>query len=71
VGRAQGGLGIPENLVTLCKNCHMEYDNGDYREIHGKSIHDYLKSWYPKHDETKLTYDKYGWLNEIKGTTED
>ena len=28
ISRAQGGLGIPENVVTLCYVCHDQYDNG-------------------------------------------
>lgn len=71
IGRAQGGLGIPQNLVTLCRECHEKYDNGDYREEYGQMIHDYLKGWYPDLDKLELRYDKYRWLNEIESTTED
>lgn len=62
IGRAQGGLGIPQNLVTLCRECHDKYDNRDYRKEYGQLIHDYLKSWYPDLDKLELKYDKYGWL---------
>ena len=72
IGRAQGGLGIPQNLVTLCKGCHDKYDNGDRREEYGKMIHDYLKGWYPKIKRKDLIYNKYDWVNdETEGTTED
>ena len=26
IPRSRGGLGIPENIVTLCRNCHRELD---------------------------------------------
>ena len=29
ISRANGGLGIEQNIVTLCQNCHNKYDNGD------------------------------------------
>lgn len=28
LSRARGGLGIEQNIVTLCPDCHFEYDNG-------------------------------------------
>lgn len=30
VKRSHGGLGIPENVVCACPDCHHEYDNGKY-----------------------------------------
>lgn len=30
VKRSHGGLGIPENVVCACPECHHEYDNGKY-----------------------------------------
>ena len=73
IGSAQGGMGIEQNLVTLCKNCHMEYDNGDYRQIHGQSIRDYLKANYKGWNEKKLVYNKYDWVteNETESTAEN
>ena len=65
ISRAKGGLGIEENVVTLCtgltKNkCHDKYDNGTKEEsqfIHDR-IKSYLKSQYPDWDESKLYYSK-------------
>lgn len=28
IKRSQGGLGIPENIVTLCSECHYQEDFG-------------------------------------------
>lgn len=59
IGRGQGGLGIPQNLITVCRNCHREMDNGlntkRYREI----AKEYLMSCYPDWNEKDLIYDKW------------
>ena len=65
ISRTKGGLGIEENIVTLCTNftenkCHYKYDNGTKEEseiIHDK-IKSYLQNCYPNWDESKLYYSK-------------
>ena len=71
IPRSQCGLGIEQNLVCLCKNCHDKYDNGGKREEHGEDIRGYLKAYYKNWDEKDLVYNKYRWLDEVSGTTED
>lgn len=56
--RSRGGLGIEENILTLCWGCHMEYDQTTNRGRMGEFFKGYLKSKYPDWDETKLTYRK-------------
>lgn len=65
ISRSAGGLGIEENIVTLCTNftenqCHYKYDNGKKgeREAMGKKIQKYLRSKYKDWDEDKLIYHK-------------
>lgn len=65
ISRSKGGLGIEENIVTLCTNfttnqCHYKYDNGtrEEREQIGEIIENYLKSKYPNWDKDKLIYKK-------------
>lgn len=58
ISRARLGLGIPENLVTLCIHCHFDYDNGKHHTEYKKRIEDYLKAHYPEWDEKELTYMK-------------
>ncbi len=65
ISRAKGGLGIEENVVTLCTNftknqCHHKFDNGtrEERERIGVIIENYLKSKYPDWDKEKLFYNK-------------
>ena len=59
LSRAQGGLGIEENIVTLCDNCHREYDQGYHRQEIRAELREYLKKQYPDWDESKLVYDKW------------
>lgn len=63
ISRAQGGLGIEENIITLCTNfsenkCHYKYDfgSGKEREEIGNEIESYLKSKYPEWNKENLIY---------------
>ena len=58
ISRAQGGLGIEENIVTLCDRCHEKYDQGIGREQTRERIRQYLKRHYHDWDEKKLYYRK-------------
>jgi len=58
IARSHGGLGIEQNIVTLCINCHNAYDNSPMRRIIGQQIKEYLQSKYPDWDEQKLYYSK-------------
>lgn len=58
ISRARGGLGVPENLVSLCIFCHDGYE-GERREEIRPFLREYLKSCYPNWNEDKLIYQKY------------
>ena len=65
IPRSKGGLGIEQNIVTLCteltiNKCHRKYDFGTKKEREeiGKIIRNYLKSQYEDWDEEKLVYKK-------------
>lgn len=58
ISRGQSGLGIEQNVVTLCQTCHMAYDQSTQREILKNEIADYLRSKYPCWDNVRLTYQK-------------
>lgn len=58
ISRAQGGLGIEENVATLCWRCHRIYDQTPKRETYRRIIADYLKDCYPHWDESQLMYRK-------------
>lgn len=71
ISRSKGGLGIEQNVVTLCteltKNkCHRKYDFGtkqERQEIHDK-IKRYLQSQYENWNEEDLIYRKGSRVNE-------
>lgn len=58
ISRSQGGLGVEENIVTLCPRCHMRYDQSTDREQIRAFLRRHLQAHYPHWDENKLTYMK-------------
>ena len=58
ISRSQGGLGIPENGLTLCPECHRRYDQTKDRAEMRVFFREYLKSHYPCWDEYDLIYRK-------------
>lgn len=62
IRRSQGGMGIEENIVTLCPKCHHDYDNGFLRAEIGAWISEYLDGFYPDFPDEKRVYSKYDWL---------
>lgn len=64
IARSHGGLGIPENIVTLCMNCHYQYDHTSNRKEYRALIKNYLKSKYSEWDENKLIYKKWSDKND-------
>lgn len=59
ISRAHGGLGIPQNIITVCRNCHREMDNGMNTKRYRDIARAYLKSIYPDWDEKNLIYKKW------------
>lgn len=57
IRRSHGGLGIEQNIVTMCRKCHRVYDQGERTEME-LFVADYLKSKYPDWAEKKLIYRK-------------
>ncbi len=59
ISRAKSGLGIRENLVTLCILCHHEMDNGkNSLEIKAR-VKKYLNDLYPDFTDEMRIYDKW------------
>lgn len=59
IRRSQGGLGIPENIVTLCRECHREFDEGRKHSEYKEKIKNYLERFYPDFDDYNRIYHKY------------
>lgn len=59
IPRSAGGLGIEENIITACEDCHREQDNGKDTKLYDKKAEKYLKGIYGKKwDKEKLIYRK-------------
>lgn len=60
IKRSQGGLGIEENVVTLCPECHYQEDFGQNTKYYEQYIENYLKGIYGANwSKEKLIYKKY------------
>ena len=58
ISRAQGGLGIPENGLTLCPACHRRYDQTTARYDMRLYFREYLSEHYEDWSEDDLIYMK-------------
>lgn len=58
IKRGQLGLGIEENIVTACYNCHYNYDFKDFDKQMYIYTRNYLKNLYNGWNEDILVYKK-------------
>lgn len=58
ISRAQGGLGIQENILTLCPDCHANYDATENRAEAREYFKAYLSRKYQGWQEELLVYKK-------------
>ena len=58
IPRSHNGLGIEENILTLCPECHMRYDQTEARAFLRSILERYLRRHYPGWEETELYYHK-------------
>lgn len=58
IPRSKGGLGIEQNIVTLCIQCHHNFDNTPKRKQMKGVVKNYLQSQYDDWNEDDLFYQK-------------
>ena len=54
--RANSGMGVAKNIVTLCFKCHYNYDQTPKRQQYKAFIENYLKSKYKDWSEDDIIY---------------
>ena len=60
IKRSQGGLGIEQNVVTLCLDCQYEQEHGKNTKKYTEEIKNYLQNYYgTEWKEQDLYYKKY------------
>lgn len=60
VPRSAGGMGVEQNVVTLCCGCHRRLDQTTERKTLLEQVTDYIKAVYPGWTPESVTYKKYG-----------
>lgn len=58
IKRSQGGLGIQQNIMTNCPECHRKFDDTIERKKMMPIAEEYLKSKYRKWCKEDLYYKK-------------
>lgn len=59
IRRSQGGMGVEQNIVSLCWRCHYKLDEGKDRDDLMERVIDYIKSFYPDWTPESVTYKKW------------
>lgn len=60
IPRSHGGRGdVPQNILTLCPECHRSYDEGPDRENLKEKYLDYLEGVYGPLNMRDLVYRKW------------
>lgn len=58
IPRSAGGLGIEENVVTLCRKCHNRLDQTCERAELLERVKAHLDIWYPNFLDADRVYKK-------------
>lgn len=60
ISRSHGGLGIEQNIVCACAECHRRLDNSTDRQTMLEYAKRYLRGKYENWNEESLIYTKWG-----------
>lgn len=58
LSRANGGLGIEQNLACVCLECHRKLDQSTQRKVMLERFEKYLRSQYENWNVNDLKYRK-------------
>ena len=58
IPRSQGGLGVPQNIITVCRECHDKLDNSTAREKMLREAIIYIKGFYPNWKREDFIFNK-------------
>lgn len=58
IPRSKGGMGIEQNILTVCRDCHRLLDGSDRQRLL-EMARIYLRSCYEDWDEADLVYSKW------------
>lgn len=59
IPRSHGGLGVPQNIITVCRSCHDKLDNSSNRQQMLDVAVGYLKRYYSDISQTDVIYQKW------------
>lgn len=62
VPRSHGGLGIEQNIVTVCRECHDRMDNSTDREWMIRQAKEYMVQMYGGWNENECVYRRWSLL---------
>lgn len=58
ISRAHGGLGVEQNLITICRECHFLLDDTVSRALMLEMAIQHLKNFYPDWSADAVIYKK-------------
>lgn len=59
IPRSKLGMGIPENIVCICRECHDKQHARGYGELVRRRMKEYLDEKYPGFPDDDRVYHKY------------
>lgn len=59
VPRSHGGLGVEQNIVTVCRTCHDKLDNSVHRQQMLGEAAEHLERFYPGWNPKDYIFDKW------------
>lgn len=58
IPRSKGGLGIEQNIITVCRDCHRKLDQTTERKTLLQRAKEHLDLWYPNFKDADRIFKK-------------